>query len=58
MFEQGWRDERICRENYHRSDPAGDESVDADRFYTWGALAPALRMLQEGEATLPILTTT
>jgi putative isomerase len=56
MFEPGWRDERICRENYHRSDPAGDESVDADRFYTWGALAPALRMLEEGEATLPILT--
>ena len=36
MFEDSWRDGRVCRENFHRHDPAGDESPDADRFYSWG----------------------
>jgi putative isomerase len=56
MFEIGWREARICRENYHRSDSAGDENVDADRFYTWGALIPALRMLEDGEAQFSVLS--
>jgi putative isomerase len=47
MFEPGWRDERVCRENFHRRDSGGDDSPDADRFYSWGALIPAMRMLQD-----------
>ena len=49
MFEQGWRDERVCLENFHRRNAAGDESPDADRFYSWGALIPAMRMLQDDD---------
>jgi putative isomerase len=45
MFAPGWMESRICRENFHRNDPLGDDSVDADRFYSWGALIPAMRML-------------
>lgn len=45
MFAPGWMESRICRENFHRADPAGDDSLDADRFYSWGALIPAMRML-------------
>jgi putative isomerase len=57
MFEPGWRDGRICRENFHRHDPAGDEGPDADPFYTWGALIPAIRMLENAEAgTYPPLS--
>jgi putative isomerase len=59
MFEPGWRDERICRENFHRLDAQGDESPDADRFYGWGALIPAMRMLQdEAPAAWPPLAST
>ena len=49
MFETGWGKARICRENFHRADAAGDESPDSDRFYSWGALIPAMRMLEEGD---------
>ena len=49
MFEPGWREARICRENFHRADPAGDDSPDSDRYYSWGALIPAMRMLDEGD---------
>lgn len=49
MFETGWGEARICRENFHRHDPAGDDIPDADRFYTWGALIPAIRMLDAAE---------
>jgi putative isomerase len=49
MFEAGWTEARICRENYHRNGPAGDDSPDADRFYTWGALIPAIRMLDAAD---------
>lgn len=45
MFEPGWVESRICRENFHRTDPSGDDSVDADGFYSWGALIPAMRTL-------------
>jgi len=48
MFETGWAD-RVCRENYHRHDPAGDESPDSDPFYTWGALIPAMRILDAAD---------
>jgi putative isomerase len=47
MFEPGWLDEHVCRENFHRRDSGGDDSPDADRFYSWGALIPAMRMLQD-----------
>lgn len=50
MFRENWQDQRICRENFHRSDSAGDDSVDSDRFYSWGALIPAMRMVMEGSA--------
>jgi putative isomerase len=49
MFETGWNEARICRENFHRIDPSGDDSRDADRFYTWGALIPAIRMLDTAD---------
>ncbi|MBW4022691.1 MAG: hypothetical protein HIU92_06035 [Proteobacteria bacterium] len=56
MFAPGWHEGRVCRENYHRHDATGDESPDADRFYTWGALIPAMRMIEDGEgAPLPPL---
>ncbi|MCB8875989.1 MGH1-like glycoside hydrolase domain-containing protein [Acidisoma silvae] len=45
MFASGWRDARVCRENFHRQDGQGDDSPDADRFYSWGALIPATVML-------------
>lgn len=51
MFAGGWRDGRACRENYHRNDPAGDDSPDSDPFYTWGALIPAMRMLDAADAS-------
>ncbi|HSU99271.1 MAG TPA: trehalase family glycosidase, partial [Roseiarcus sp.] len=58
MFEPGWQDGRICRENFHRSDSAGDDSPDADSFYSWGALIPAMRMLQDDDpAAWPPLDT-
>lgn len=47
MFAPAWRAERVCRENFHRLDATGDDSPDADPFYTWGALIPAMRMLQD-----------
>jgi putative isomerase len=49
MFETGWGEARICRENFHRADAAGDDSPDSDPFYSWGALIPAMRMLDEGD---------
>ncbi|GAB0118011.1 MGH1-like glycoside hydrolase domain-containing protein [Acidisoma sp. 7E03] len=55
LFAPAWETSRICRENYHRADAAGDDSVDADRFYTWGGLIPAMRMVEEGQARLPAL---
>lgn len=50
MFTPGWTESRICRENFHRTDPAGDDSPDADRFYGWGALIPAMAMLAAAPA--------
>lgn len=49
MFEDGWRDRRVCRENYHRNDPAGDDSPDSDPYYSWGALIPAMRLLDAAD---------
>jgi hypothetical protein len=51
MFETGWGEGRVCRENFHRADAAGDDSPDSDRFYSWGALIPAMRMVEEGNPT-------
>lgn len=45
MFRSGWDTRRQCRENFHRSDAAGDDSPDSDPFYTWGALIPAMKVL-------------
>lgn len=50
MFATGWQEARICRENFHRRDAEGDASPDSDPFYTWGALIPAMAMLDGGEA--------
>jgi putative isomerase len=49
MFEAGWREARFCRENFHRADAAGDDSPDSERFYSWGALIPAMWMLEYGD---------
>jgi putative isomerase len=58
MFETGWTEARFCRENFHRADAAGDDSPDADRFYGWGALIPAMRMLERAAPSrFPPLTT-
>jgi len=51
MFDAGWGRARLCYENYHRHDPAGDASPDADPFYSWGALIPAMRMLEAADAS-------
>jgi putative isomerase len=49
MFEEGWAISRACRENYHRQDAAGDDTPDSDSFYSWGALIPAIRMLDQAD---------
>jgi putative isomerase len=49
MFETGWAEARICRENFHRLEASGDDSPDSDRFYSWGALIPAMRMLDRAD---------
>jgi putative isomerase len=57
MFNSGWAEARICRENFHAADAVGDDSRDSDRFYSWGALIPAMRMLEQGDpARWPVLT--
>ena len=55
MFAPDWDGERVCRENFHRQDAAWDDSPDADRFYTWGALIPAIHML-DGSDAFPALS--
>ena len=54
MFNAGWKEARICRENFHRQNGQGDDSPDADRFYTWGALIPATVMLTAKGTYAPI----
>ncbi|HYT25659.1 MAG TPA: trehalase family glycosidase, partial [Actinomycetota bacterium] len=41
MFERGWA-ERRSFENYNQRTGEGGDSVDADPFYTWGALLPLI----------------
>jgi putative isomerase len=41
LFERGWA-ERRSFENYNQRTGEGGDSVDADPFYTWGALLPLL----------------
>ncbi|HUY55470.1 MAG TPA: trehalase family glycosidase [Candidatus Nanopelagicaceae bacterium] len=41
MFERGWS-ERFSYENYDQRTGEGGSSVDAEAFYTWGALLPML----------------
>ena len=41
MFERGWS-ERLSYENFDQRTGEGGSSVDAEAFYTWGALLPML----------------
>jgi putative isomerase len=45
MFRRGWRDRRSY-ENFNQRSGVGEDSPDADAFYTWGALLPLLAELQ------------
>ena len=45
MFNTHWAD-RKCGENYSAVDGQINDRADTDSFYTWGALLPALSLLQ------------
>lgn len=51
MFEPGWSEHRWCMENYSVDPRVSDESPDADRFYTWGALCALLPCLDAADAS-------
>lgn len=42
MFDRNWRDSRVCGENYNAGTGEVTDQVDADPFYTWGAMLPLL----------------
>lgn len=46
LYEQSWR-ERLCGENYNADTGAVHDQPDTDGFYAWGALLPALSVLEE-----------
>jgi len=45
MFRRGWA-ERRCYENFSQQTGDGGDSVDAEPFYTWGALLPMIADLE------------
>jgi hypothetical protein len=45
MFRQGWS-QRRCYENFSQQTGDGGDSVDAEPFYTWGALLPMIADLE------------
>ena len=38
LFQQSWRDRRLCPENYHPETGEGLDQPDTDPFYSWSAL--------------------
>jgi putative isomerase len=46
LFERGWADRRSY-ENLNQRTGEGGDSPDSDPFYTWGALLPLLRLLDD-----------
>ncbi len=46
LFELNWR-ERLCGENFNAETGAVHDQPDTDGFYAWGALLPALSVLEE-----------
>lgn len=42
MFDRNWRESRLCGENYNAETGEVTDQVDADPFYTWGAMLPLL----------------
>jgi putative isomerase len=42
IFSARWKEERACYENYNTFTGLGGDSVDADKFYGWGALIPLM----------------
>jgi putative isomerase len=46
MFAREWDARRHCHENYSGENGAGDDGYDSDPFYTWGALIPAIALLE------------
>ncbi|MFV0386917.1 MGH1-like glycoside hydrolase domain-containing protein [Paracoccus sp. (in: a-proteobacteria)] len=42
MFNQSWRDDRLCGENYNAETGRITDQGDADPFYTWGAMLPLM----------------
>lgn len=45
-FDGIWRKDRRCYENLNPFTGRGDDSVDADPFYGWGALCPLMWLLE------------
>lgn len=46
MFERQWKTARLCGENYSAETGEVTDQVDADPFYTWGAMLPLLGVSQ------------
>jgi putative isomerase len=46
MFAREWGQRRHCHENYSGESGEGDDGYDSDPFYTWGALIPAIGLLE------------
>ena len=38
LFQQNWREQRLCPENYHPETGEGLDQPDTDPFYSWSAL--------------------
>ncbi len=45
-FARGWLNERACYENHNTFTGRGDDSVDTDPFYGWGALYPLMWIME------------
>ncbi len=45
-FGRGWLNERACYENHNTFTGRGDDSVDTDPFYGWGALYPLMWIME------------
>jgi putative isomerase len=51
LFAEEWKTVRHCHENYHLYEPAGNDGPDSDSFYTWGALMPLMRLLEQADVS-------
>ncbi len=49
-FARGWLETRACYENHNTFTGRGDDSVDTDPFYGWGALYPLMWIMEHIDA--------